>query len=148
MTTRRELIMQAVVAALTADSKPDGVPVATRANAAAASSAQLPKMAVVPIKETTERINRGLAVRRTLTLRVECQAVGIVGSEQAADALLDDLVAWTTQALAGNTLAGLVLSLEETGIDWAVEVQDYAYCAAVVDFEAVYETAHNDQTRL
>lgn len=148
MTTRREHVMQAVIAALNADAKPAGVPVATRANAVAAASGQLPKVAVVPLRETTERINRGAIVRRTLTLRVECQAAGIVGSEQAADALLDDIVAWTTQALAGNTLDGLLLTLDETAIDWAVEVSDYAYCAAVVDFEATYETRHNDQTRL
>ena len=148
MTTRRELIMQAVLAALNSDSRPDTAPLATRANAVAASAAGLPKVAVVPIKETIERINRGLTARRTLTLRVECQAAGIVGSEEAADGLLDDIVAWATQALSGNTLGGLVLSLEETSIDWAVEVQDYAYCAAIVDFEATYETDHNDQTRL
>lgn len=147
MTSRRELIIRAAIAALNADERPDGVPLATRANAVAASSGQLPKVAVVPMRETIETFKNGI-VRRTLTLRVECQAAGIVGSEEAADALLDPIVAWCTQALSGNRLGGLLLTMTEESIDWAVEVSDYAYCAAVVDFSATYETLTNDQTRI
>lgn len=145
MTTKREQIMRAVVSALNDASRPAGVPAATRANAVAVASGQLPKVAVVPVRETVQRVNNGQIVQRSLTLRVECQAAGLVGSEEAADALLDNIVAWCTQALAGNRLGGLALSTEEAGTDWAVEVQDYAYCAAVVDFVINYETAQKDQ---
>lgn len=146
MTTRREQIMQAVIAALNDAAKPAGVPTATRANAVAAGAGQLPKLAVVPVREDVEGARGPGIVRRTLTIRVEAQAAGIVGSEQAADALLDPIVAWCTQALAGNRLGGLVLTIEETSIDWAVEINDYAYCAAIVDFSATYETRRDDQT--
>lgn len=147
-TTIREQIMQAAIAALNGPERPAGVPEATRAHAAAANATQLPKIAITPVNESVERIGLSSAIKRTLTLRVECQAAGQVGSDEPADALLDAITAWCTKALAFNRLGGLANNVEEVGIDWATNLADYAYCAAVIDYQVTYQTYANDQTRV
>lgn len=146
MQSIREQIMQAVVAAINQDGKPDSVPTCMRANMIGSNPEQLPRMSVYPAKEEVARVNRGAIVRRVLILRVECHAIGLVG-EDAADAMVDSMLAWTTKCLAGNNLGGLVNSIEETALEWAMEPQDYAYCAAVQDFAIEYQTIFNDPTR-
>lgn len=142
----REQIIQAAVSALNAD-RPAGVPECTRVSALAVASKALPRFSVYPVKEETQRINRGAICRRTFTLRVECQAAALVMGPEPVDALVDVMLEHATRTLAGNELGGLANSVEEAGTEWEIVAADMLVCGAVIDFVIEYQTLHNDQSQ-
>jgi hypothetical protein len=141
MATLRERIIDAVVTALNAG-RPADVPEATRLKTTPYEPSQLPAMTVYPVREDVEDVGGrfGPLVKRALTLRVECRAIG-----DPVDRNLDPLLAWATKALSGNDLGGLVIDIAETGTEWAVEPAEAVHGIAVVDFTALYATKTNDQ---
>lgn len=121
---------------------PGGVPQAARSRTKPYEAASLPAVSVYPLREAAERVGgkTGPIIKRRLTIRIECRAVG-----EPADQVIDPMVAWVTKALAGNTLNNLAHDIEETGTEWEVELADKAYGLASIDFSILYQTKTTDQ---
>lgn len=138
----RERILQAVMAAVNTD-RPAGVPELVRSRIVGISADEHPCQMLYPVKEDVERV--GSQARRTFTFRVECIASDLVGAGVPLDALLNDMLAWLTQALAGSKLGGLAQDTQELGTEWQLEAGEVAVAQAVVDFAVRYTTPINDQ---
>jgi hypothetical protein len=143
--TVREQIVQAVLAALNGPGKPESVPACERVSYTAASSGNVPRMMLYPVKETVERVNRGPLVKRELTVRVDCRAAALAAEH--ADALANDMVAWATKALAGSRLGGLAHDVAEIAVDWSFEPSEYLLVEVSLEFAITYQTQVSDQTQ-
>lgn len=144
-TTIREQIVAAVLAALNAEAKPEGVPACERVSYLAASSSNTPRMMMYPVRESVARHNNGPAARRELTVRIDCRAAALAG--EGADTLVEGMVAWATKALAGNRLGGLANDVSEVAIDWSFEASEYLLVEASVEYSISYQTHVSDQSR-
>lgn len=139
MSTQRERIMSAVVAALDAPDRPAGLTV-HRFRARPFGAEALPAMVVFPRSERVETSDFMGNQQRTLSLRVECRVTGDV-----PDTALDPLYAWAVRAiLQDEALAGLTMMVREESVLWDAEAADVVYGAAAIDFEITYQTAGDD----
>lgn len=141
MATIREQILAAILTALNTGT-PGGVPMAVRGRTMPYEAAQLPAMALYPVREEVENAGGrfGPIVKRRLTFNVEIRATGAL-----SDQVLDPITAWLTKALAGNTLGSLTHEIEEVGTEWSVEAADKTFGMATVTFAARYQTKTADQ---
>lgn len=145
MASRRELILQAVVAALGASSKPTGVAV-HRYRTRPLERDALPALVVYPavregaVAETITRLDHDDALERALRVRVEIRAEG-----EPPDEALDPLYVWVVKSLrADPTLGGLAQDLEEEAVSFDAAERDAVYAAAAVDFHVTYYTSEDD----
>jgi len=143
--TVREQVVQAVMAALNSDSRPADVPPCERVSFSAATSGNVPKMMLYPVKEAVTRINRGPLAQRTLTVRIDCRAASLAA--ESADALANSMVAWATQALSGSRLGGLAHDVAEVAVDWSFEPAEYLLVEVSLEFAITYQTQVQDQTQ-
>ena len=135
MASIREQIMQAVIAELNV-SVPTGIPQATRMRVTAYEPDELPAITVYPEREEVSNINGrwGQVVQRTMSIRVDCRAIG-------GDDALDPLIVHVVGMLAGTTLGGLVQDIQERMTDWQFDEADALYGLASVGFEIRYTTS-------
>ncbi len=140
MASARELILQAVEAAINADGKPAGLTV-YRHRTLPLEDEDLPAAVILLGRETVElQTHEPLTVKRTLPFRVEISALG-----EPSDAVLDPYLVWVVRALmAEPTFAGRVQSLVETGSAWNAELSDDPMAEGAVAFALVYETLEAD----
>jgi hypothetical protein len=136
----REQILTAVMAALNDAGRPVGVPAAERTRVLALEVAGLPSTVLVPRRESVQFKGGRWSplVERTLTIELEHRAAGGSGvtSEQAADALLS----WPVKALCGNTLGGLAMEIRESGTEWQYADGEEPFVLASQSFEIAYTT--------
>lgn len=152
MSSRRDLILDALAAALNGGSKPVGLTV-SRSRTTAFASTQLPGQAIYP--GTEQIIERGGAsldnkvmVKRRLTVIVETRvAAGVTTTDQA----LDPYLSWAVQALCATEYVGtdgdgkrLAHSIVEEGTAWGSDEQDASYAAATQVFAVIYATSGSD----
>jgi|GEM_PF-3680682 len=145
MSSIREQAIGAIVAALNT-STPEGMPTARRERLSPYGPGALPGLNVVipdlggRAQEAVEQKagTRGL-VQRSLAIGVECYASG--SGTQA----LDSLLCWASQALAGSTLGGLVVRVDETGTAWESASAERDFWKATALFRVLYLTRVADQ---
>ena len=145
MLTLREQLIRAVLARLNGTDKPADVPLTERVSYTAASSANVPRMLLYPVREAVQRHERSPVCRRELTIRIDCRAAAL--AHEDADALANSMVAWATAALAGQRFGGLAHDTTEVAIDWSFEPADYLLVEASLEFAISYQTQLNDQTQ-
>lgn len=146
MDSRRELILQAVTAALGSFGKPFGVQV-FRNRQTPLEQDTLPALLVYSMAEQVTRQTVAPPVEdRELTLRIEVRAVADVGEEP--EQKLDELLTWAVYAIKSDPdlLALLMQAPEERGITWTNEALDLVLAAAAIDFGLKYRTQYADRT--
>lgn len=149
MPSRRELIVQALVAALDGADKPAGLTVHRFRTRPLVGAEDLPAVVVYLQQETTARGDgpHGYKARRACTIRVECRTrvAGDAIDTTAPDAALDALTSWAVRAvMADPRQGGLAHNTQETATQWAAEETDAVYAAAAVDFTVDFITAAGD----
>jgi hypothetical protein len=142
--SRTELILQAIVAALDAEGKPEGVTV-NRSRRQAVEPGELPMISVYPLREEIKKPeeNRRSPVKdRRLLVRLRCRA-------QGTDEALDPLRQWAVMALESDpSLGGLALDTAEDSGEWAAADDSKAdYSVSEMDFSVRYVTARADLTK-
>jgi hypothetical protein len=146
MPSRRELVMQAIVAVLDAPGKPEGVTV-HRSRHIPIERDELPALVVYrarpPVGGRSEEVIRpdhDTQVERRLNVRIEARVTS-ANPEPA----LDPLYLWVVKALREDpTLGGLVLDLQEQGSDTDAAELGKPVGAEGIDFEATYITDENN----
>lgn len=140
MSSIREQVLVAVMAALNGGGKPAGVPAAERTRVIALEVSQLPSIVLVPRRESVDVQGGRLGplVQRRLSVELEHRAAGGAGvpADQAADALLS----WPVKALCGNTLGGLAIEIRESGTEWQYADGEAPFVLATQTFEVAYTT--------
>jgi hypothetical protein len=152
MSSRRDLILDALMATLGGGGKPAGLTV-SRSRTTAFASTQLPGQALYALHEQIiERVARGMdnktIVKRRLSLCVETRvAAGVTTSDQA----LDQYLSWTVQALCAVQSVGvdgdgkpLAHDITEEGTVWSTDEQDAVYAGAKQLFDVIYTTSGSD----
>jgi hypothetical protein len=146
MSSRRDLILDALVATLGGGSKPTGLTV-SRARTTAFASTQLPGQAIYPgteeiIERAGQSMDNKVLVKRRLTVVLETRvAAGVTTTDQA----LDQYLSWGVQAICAlPQLGGLTHNITEEGTVWDAVEQDAAYAAARQVFAVVYVTSGMD----
>jgi hypothetical protein len=146
MPSRRELVMQAIVAVLDGSGKPAGLKV-HRSRHVPIERDDLP--ALVPYRsrpplggrsEEVERLDHDPGVERRLNVRVEARVSGAV-----PEAALDPLFIWTVKSLREDpTLGGLVLDIRELGSETDSAEMGKPVGAEAIDFEVIYQTSEDN----
>lgn len=146
MAHRREVILAAIVAALTNSlDKPAGVTV-HRYRTRPIESDKLPAIVVYAgpgkggVGETVARIDHDDGVERALTVRIELRESG-----DPPDLILDPLCVWVTKTMRSNpTLGGLCRDIEEQATTLDAEERDRVYAAAASDWLVTYATKEDN----
>ena len=145
MSSRREAIMLAVVAALNGVEKPAGLSV-HRMRTRPIHKDVLPALVVYLGPESVARGDGafGYKNRRNQTVRVEVRMV--VPPGVSPDTALDPLTSYVEQRLMLDyTFGGVARNTQVTAIDWdANDETDAHYAAAAMDFTIEYLTAAGD----
>jgi len=151
MSTIREQIVQAIVAALNTD-RPDGIPETVRTREESPEPDQLPMLTfyqgdddVAPAHKSEPGTGRrhGAVVKRMLVGKLD--ALGKAGAVPA-DAAVDPLLAWGTKAIAGaGRLGGLANERpHEVKTEFSYERSDFNYCRATMTWHIEYQTLPDD----
>lgn len=142
MASQRELILQAIVAALGGVGKPTGLTV-HRSRALPIEQDELPSVVVYALFEETSRIGDTEwlpIVDRRLKVRCEVRTKG-----NPPDQVLDPYLSWVVQTLVSNQkLGGLSDSLHEIQSEWAAVSSNVILGACAQDFEVRYRTQGDD----
>lgn len=151
MSTVRERIVAAAVAALGTDAPP-GMPSPVRTRLDSPSVDQLPALTVYQGAETVEAMrdprtgtsSRGPVVRRSVLLQVEVLTKAGPGMEP--DKAADPILAWATRALASaGTLDGLANhSADELGTRFEYEQGESSFCRSTITFRIQYQSRAED----
>lgn len=142
MSSRRELILAAIVAALNAG-RPADVPEADRDRIDPPSSLPAVSVGIAPIDRQQETVTRAGGRRGPIAVRD--LVVGVtVWARGATTAALDPMLVWNTGRLVDSTLGGLASGVEEAGIRWEVEGQDADYRKATHLFRVTFATKATD----
>lgn len=108
--------------------------------------AQLPAVILFPVSEAIEPKKAtgqwGPLLDRTLKMRVVIYNMG-----EPADQALDPMVVIVGQALGGQQLDGLALSIDEEALEWKYDEQNEQVAAVAIDFRVWYTTLRNDPTQ-
>jgi hypothetical protein len=141
--SRTELILQAIVAALDGEGKPEGVTV-NRSRRQAVNADELPMISVYPLREEVRKPadNRRSPVKdRHLFVGIRCRAQGL-------DDAVDPLRQWAVTALESDpSLGGLALDTGEESGEWAAtDASDADFSVAEITFSVRYVTARADLT--
>lgn len=138
----RELIANAVVAALNSIGKPVGIPDARVRRPNPQGVITEPEINVYFLNEGSQL--RGNSVyKRSLTIVVECRAVTTEPEE--VDVVLEPLLTWTSKALNGsNNLSRTALSLLESGTVWFPVYLDKIYSNSRTNYLIEYQTSKTD----
>jgi hypothetical protein len=149
MSSRRDLILDALLTTLDGAGKPTGLTV-SRSRTTAFASTQLPGQAIYAVSEQIiERTARGMdnktLVKRRLTIYVETRvAAGVTTTDQA----LDQYLSWAVQALCAVQSVGvdgnskpLAHDITEEGTVWDAVEQDAAFAGARQAFDVTYTTS-------
>lgn len=137
--SRREAVLQAVVAALNGAGKPADLTV-HRSRHRPIDKDELPAQVVYLISETVPTQYGVPLVDREVIVAVETRATG-TPSDQA----LDEYLSWTVRALiTDHTLGGAAMNVTEQETTWIAEEMDKVYGAAQQRFAIVYRTRHDD----
>ena len=149
MDSRRELLIQAIVAALNAPQKPPGLAV-NRNRRTPTEVKDLPHTSVylgsvLPGLDERLRALTKEAADRELFITVRT----IVAADEQADAAMDPYSQWVTQALATVTKVGEKgVEIEEQGSVWLFEqASDFDYLSLETVFRARYVTRRADLTQ-
>jgi hypothetical protein len=148
MSSRREQLVVAAVAALNAAGKPAGVTV-HRARTRPLAQDQLPAMVVYLLSEDTTRGDGrdGYKARRNAKVRIECRVA--VEDDTPPDTAVDPLLTWATKAMMADPYwGGLARNTQEDATTWDADETDRVYAAAAVDFTIDYLTAAGDPDTL
>lgn len=141
MASRREQILVAAAAALSAGGGPAGLNV-HRQRALPIDQDKLPSTVVYAVRDTTEGKGGSWTplVQRELQFMVECRTTG-----EPADQQLDPLLTWTTQQLMLDpTFGGLAQELNEGDTEWDAVSSNKVLAAAAVTFRVKYQTQRDD----
>lgn len=156
MSTIREQIVAAAVAALGGAGKPAGVPSPVRTRVDSPETGQLPALTVYPAGEECkpmlrempgrQRAMRGPIVNRSLILCVE--ALTKSGASATPDQTADPVLSWASEALAlwAETVAfkALAISCDELGTKFSYEQHETSLCRATLSFAIEFQTKTTD----
>lgn len=139
MASRREAVVEAVVAALNGPGKPAALTV-HRSRTRPVDKDDLPAQIVYLLSETIPTEYGVPAVDRELVLAVETRAQG-----NPPDEALDEYLSWSVRALMTDfTLGGAAMRVTEQSTDWLAEELDKIYGAAQQRFLVTFRTRHDD----
>lgn len=145
--SRRELALQAIVAALDGAGKPAALTV-HRFRLRPTSSDEMPAVVVYPIHQDSSR-----PTQRASNMQQDVLIVGlefrVVG--EGPDIILEPLVVWAEQALCGDRrLGGTVDDIALRSIDWGGdgEAKDQLYGIALMQFTLRLSARVGDPTTL
>ncbi len=146
MASRRELILAAIVAALTdAADKPPALTI-HRYRTRPIDSDRLPAAVVYVgpgrggVGENVSRMDHDTGLEHALSVRIELRIMG-----EPPDAVLDPLYVWAVKTLRSNpTLGGLARDLEEQTSSFDAEERDRVYGALAIDVLVTFATKEND----
>lgn len=138
--TVRLLVRAAVVAALNAAGKPEGVTIHTRRGMPIEHD-DLPAIVVAFNDDDPVTPHATGTVNYDMGLFLECRV-----ADEDPDAALEPLIAWGEQALfADETLGGLAAKISDPVTAWAEPaVKDHIYGAARSLFRITYRRRHGD----
>lgn len=141
MSTHRENVLLAVLAALTGTT-PAGAQV-FRSRAEAMARSELPAIVIKPGAESVEQLARGLQ-RINLDIKIEIHARG-----NPSDAAADPVIAAAYVAMCTDqTLGGRLSRMEYKGAEEPdFEDGDDTACRIVVNYNAIYITTTGDITK-
>jgi hypothetical protein len=152
VSSRRDAILDALVAALGGAGKPAGLTV-DRSRTRAFAQSQLPATALYAVsEEITERAGRGLdnetLVKRRLTI---CAETRVTAGATTSDQAIDQYISWVVQALCSNQHVGtdgagkpLAHDVAEQGTVWSSDETDAVYAGAKQVFDIIYATLGSD----
>jgi hypothetical protein len=153
----RETLMAAVISALNGTGHPSNI-TAQRERTVQIDSTAIPGIIV---KEEDEDVTRapnagGPIVKRSLTIKVEVRAAGVLPTGQGATYSppareADPLVTWCVKALVpargvSGALGGLANDVQETGVSWSRDQADTPVVKVTLTFVIDYQTRRDDAT--
>lgn len=133
MSSIRDQIVTAIVAALEGHNKPSNLTV-RRFSLAKIEPEHQPLIEVYPGKDNVQDAPKGRpVVMRTLSVMLDVYAIG-----DAVDQVIDPILCWVTASLnADRSLGGLALDLRERSAEWDGEMaaMGQGLCKVVIDVE-------------